>query len=84
MLSGGLVGYTLCHTGNEYVISEVFDQKCMKAESHLPSITKKATSQEIEILPTILVSANRCQVETFENKIDRQKHQQHTSAIKPT
>lgn len=56
----------------------------MKAESHLPSITKKATSQEIEILPTILVSANRCQVETFENKIDRQKHQQHTSAIKPT
>ncbi len=78
------VGRILCRTGNGYVLSEVFDQKCMKAESHLPSITKKATSQEIEILPTILLSANRCQVETFENKIVRQKHQQHTSAIKPT
>lgn len=63
--------YTLCRTGNEYVLSEVFDQKCMKAEIIFLQITKKATSQEIEILPTILVSANRCQVETFEDKIDR-------------
>lgn len=51
-ISGRLVGYTLYRTGNEYVLSEVFDQKCMKPESHLPSITIKAISQETEILPT--------------------------------